>query len=318
MSLDEEHPDDEGEEFEEQPEAYFEGEDVDDVVDTPNEKLLRTSRIDVAEQPESYRNNTQKEELLLQYVANFRRQFEDLYPKRKPLMLCPRNECGMRKFICTSVRPTQVPFIELYDYDKCAAFVADFIKYEQLELPIALPQHMPSPTAVIEWQAGDCFDMAQVRKSPRHAPRRRRRRHTAWRRALLGLTAAAAPAAVALLAAARGRVRCVRRERVRASRHHHPRPERDRLPHDGGRGEEGGGEAGADQVQGAPDEEPRVQLPQVAGGQEGGRGRGGAAGGRRGQRGHRADRGAGTGPRAPRGTRAPAPRPRSPRCWSLG
>lgn len=167
MSLDEEHPDDEGEEFEEQPEAYFEGEDVDDVVDTPNEKLLRTSRIDVAEQPESYRNNTQKEELLLQYVANFRRQFEDLYPKRKPLMLCPRNECGMRKFICTSVRPTQVPFIELYDYDKCAAFVADFIKYEQLELPIALPQHMPSPTAVIEWQAGDCFDMAQVRKSPR-------------------------------------------------------------------------------------------------------------------------------------------------------
>ena len=138
------------------------GEDVEDVADTPNEKLLRTSRIDVMEQPESYRNNTHKEELMLQYVANFQRQFEDLYPKRRPLMLCPRNECGMRKFICTSVRPTQLPFEGIYNYEKCAAFVADFIRYEPLELPAALPQHMPSCSAVLDWQAGDCFDMAQV------------------------------------------------------------------------------------------------------------------------------------------------------------
>ena len=50
------------------------------------------------EQPESYRNNTKKEELMLEYVSNFRRQFEDIYPGRKPLLLCPLNECGMRKF----------------------------------------------------------------------------------------------------------------------------------------------------------------------------------------------------------------------------
>ena len=99
---------------------------------------------------------------MLQYVANFQRQFEDLYPKRRPLLLCPRNECGMRKFICTSVRPTQLPFEGIYNYEKCAAFVADFIRYEPLELPAALPQHMPSCTSVLEWQAGDCFDMAQV------------------------------------------------------------------------------------------------------------------------------------------------------------
>ena len=47
----------------------------------------------------------------------------------------------------------------------CAAFVADFIRYEPLELPAALPQHMPSCTSVLEWQAGDCFDMAQVATS---------------------------------------------------------------------------------------------------------------------------------------------------------
>ena len=145
-----------GEEQAEQQQQLYEdfGEELEDVADTPNEKLLRTSRIDVMDQPESYRNNTQKEELMLQYVANFQRQFEDLYPKRKPLMLCPRNECGMRKFICTSLRPTQLPFESIYNYDKCAAFVADFIRYEPLELPTALPQHMPSCTAVLEWQAG--------------------------------------------------------------------------------------------------------------------------------------------------------------------
>ena len=84
------------------------GEDVEDVADTPNEKLLRTSRIDVMEQPESYRNNTHKEELMLQYVANFQRQFEDLYPKRRPLMLCPRNECGMRSPTCSQTRLKQM------------------------------------------------------------------------------------------------------------------------------------------------------------------------------------------------------------------
>ena len=152
----------EGEEQVEQQPYEDMGEDVEDVADTPNEKLLRTSRIDVMDQPESYRNNTHKEELMLQYVANFQRQFEDLYPKRRPLMLCPRNECGMRKFICTSVRPTQLPFEGIYNYEKCAAFVADFIHYEPLELPAALPQHMPSCTSVLDWQAGDCFDMAQV------------------------------------------------------------------------------------------------------------------------------------------------------------
>ena len=154
-------PEEEGEVEEVEEEEEPEYEDVDDV-DTPNEKLLRISRVDMFTTAESYRNNTKKEDIMLEYVANFRRQFEDLYPKRTALMLCPRNECGVRKFICTSVRPTQVPFQDVYDHDKCAALVSDFIKYEPLELQTALPQHMPSPTAVLGWQAGDCFDMAQV------------------------------------------------------------------------------------------------------------------------------------------------------------
>ena len=129
---------------------------------TPNDKLQRVSEIDVMEQPESYRNNTKKEELMLEYVSNFRRQFEDIYPGRKPLLLCPLNECGMRKFVCTTLRPTQLPYQELYDYDKCAKFVADFLRYEPLELSGQIPRHLPSPAATLGWQAGDCFDCAQA------------------------------------------------------------------------------------------------------------------------------------------------------------
>ena len=130
------------------------------MADTPNEKLLRTSRIDVMEQPESYRNNTHKEELMLQYVANFQRQFEDLYPKRRPLMLCPRNECGMRKFVCTTVRPSKLEHTSLYDLRPCCEFVANYLEYEQLESPLLFPSAIPSPYTVMEWQAGDCFDLA--------------------------------------------------------------------------------------------------------------------------------------------------------------
>ncbi|KAL1499996.1 hypothetical protein AB1Y20_012673 [Prymnesium parvum] len=133
-----------------------------EVADTPNLKLLRISRVDFVAQPETYRTNSKKEQTMLEYVRHFERQFENLHPRRRPLLLAPRNECGMRKFICTSLRPTQLPFQDVYDYDKCARFVADFVTYEPLELATTIPQHMPSPSAVISWQAGDCFDMAQL------------------------------------------------------------------------------------------------------------------------------------------------------------
>ena len=61
----------------------------------------------------------------------------------------------------TTLRLTQLPYQELYDYDKCAKFVADF-RYEPLELSWQIPRHLPSPAATLGWQAGDCFDCAQA------------------------------------------------------------------------------------------------------------------------------------------------------------
>ena len=45
--------------------------------------------------PESYRQNSAKEKLVLMYADNYRRQYIHLYRDRKPLLLCPTNELGI-------------------------------------------------------------------------------------------------------------------------------------------------------------------------------------------------------------------------------
>lgn len=40
--------------------------------------------------------------------------------------------------------------------------MAEFITYESLENPLDFPSRLPSPSAVLEWQAGDCLDVANV------------------------------------------------------------------------------------------------------------------------------------------------------------
>jgi hypothetical protein len=91
--------------------------------------------------PKTYYNTSPKEELLLQYADNFNRQYTQLYPGRKELLLCPKNEFGHRvswltqKFVSNTIRPTQLPFKELYDYRSCATFVSEFITYEPLDPP---------------------------------------------------------------------------------------------------------------------------------------------------------------------------------------
>ena len=101
-----------------------------------------------------------KEFKMLEYVNNFRSQFVELYPRRRPLMLDPPNECGVRKFICTTVRPSKLAYSELYNLDSCCEFVATYLEYERLESPILYPESIPSPYSIMDWQGGDCFDLA--------------------------------------------------------------------------------------------------------------------------------------------------------------
>ncbi|KXZ51889.1 hypothetical protein GPECTOR_11g323 [Gonium pectorale] len=112
--------------------------------------------------PRSFTQHSAHEARVLQYVQDFQRIFEELYPYRRPLYLTPRNECGLPKFVCTSLRPSQLVYTELYDLDGAAQFVADFLSYEPLEDPLHPPDTLPSPMSVLDWRAGDSFDLATV------------------------------------------------------------------------------------------------------------------------------------------------------------
>eukprot|EP00752_Nemacystus_decipiens_P018589 g16667.t1 len=50
----------------------------------------------------------------------------------------------------------------MYDLDKCAEFVSNFLHYEPLERPTEPPSCLPSSGQVLEWTVGDCFDFAMV------------------------------------------------------------------------------------------------------------------------------------------------------------
>ncbi|XP_061695553.1 dynein regulatory complex subunit 7 [Syngnathoides biaculeatus] len=112
--------------------------------------------------PESYRRNSVEEVRLLAIADNFQRQYRLLCPERKPLLLCPINECGVQKFVSTTLRPTMTSYPELLNWEGCASFVADFLTMNPLEPPVELPKFLFSATSVLRSQTATCFEYAAV------------------------------------------------------------------------------------------------------------------------------------------------------------
>ena len=110
--------------------------------------------------PNSYKDNTLKEELVLEHLIQYRKEFANAIDPKRDLFLYPMNETSKFKFICTTIRSTKVPYPELYEYNQCAKFLADFIEYEELNPPNEFPKYIPSPENVMLWQIGDCFDIS--------------------------------------------------------------------------------------------------------------------------------------------------------------
>ncbi|XP_071080586.1 dynein regulatory complex subunit 7-like [Haliotis cracherodii] len=117
---------------------------------------------DPAEFPSSYKDNLPKEKLVLQYADNFRRQYVHLYRDRKPLFLNPLNEFYIDKLVCTTIRPTQLPYKELYNWDGAAEFVADYLNFQTLDPPYELPKVLLSPSTVLKRQKGNCFEYSTL------------------------------------------------------------------------------------------------------------------------------------------------------------
>jgi len=113
-----------------------------------------------AKLPPSYLTNDTKEELTLTYIQSFLDQFSAQNPKRQRPYVVAENEYGVRKFVCTTLRPTQLAFSELYDMYECASFLAGYVLYEPLDPPTKPPRVLFSPTETMKQYAGDSFDIA--------------------------------------------------------------------------------------------------------------------------------------------------------------
>ncbi|XP_029951678.1 dynein regulatory complex subunit 7 [Salarias fasciatus] len=132
-----------------------------EVEETEEEKLTCNST--VAEQLlDSYRMNSAVELRLLTLADRFQRQFSILHPDRRPLLLSPANECGVQKFVCTTLRPSSSSRVELHTWQGCAAFVADVLMLEPLEPPTELPRSLSSPSSVLQRQTASCFEAAAL------------------------------------------------------------------------------------------------------------------------------------------------------------
>ncbi|NXG64966.1 DRC7 protein, partial [Hemiprocne comata] len=118
------------------------------------------SSIDTSQLPSSYSTNSLKEKKLLLMADHFLQQYTHLCPDRKPLFLHPVNECGLEKFVSTTVRLTLLPYPELHYWDGCAGFVSDYLTMEPLKCPITPPSSLYSPTTILKYQRGNCFDFS--------------------------------------------------------------------------------------------------------------------------------------------------------------
>ena len=79
------------------------------------EKNIKHVLSNLDRMPVSYSSTTIKENKMIKYAKDFNKTFTELYPHRHQLLLLPLNECGIEKFICTTIRPTQLNHTDLYD-----------------------------------------------------------------------------------------------------------------------------------------------------------------------------------------------------------
>ncbi|NXA73309.1 DRC7 protein, partial [Thryothorus ludovicianus] len=133
-------------------------EDVEKTSVTSDKSDFDWSSIDTSHLPSSYKTNSRQEKELLKLSDHFFQQYIHLCPDRKPLFIHPLNECGVQKFVSTTLKPTLLPYPDMYYWSGCASFVSDYLIMEPLKCSIIPPSSLYSPTTILKYQRGNCFD----------------------------------------------------------------------------------------------------------------------------------------------------------------
>ena len=107
-------------------------------------------------------NHNAAEQRLNDIVDNFQLEFLQTNPHLKDRLsfLQPTNEVGIKKFVCTFLSPTLLPYSDFFDLNSAADFVARYVTYEPLSIDTSLGQVVVSPSQTLDSAAGDCVDMS--------------------------------------------------------------------------------------------------------------------------------------------------------------
>ena len=122
----------------------------------------RIEALDIGALPHSYKSNSTKEELALEYVENFRRQYVGIFPNRAPLVLFPKTSVGYgNSYVPRSAQPNY-PIKNCTTYEVVLSLSLASLNFEPLADPFAVPKIMPSPTMILDTQVADSFGFACV------------------------------------------------------------------------------------------------------------------------------------------------------------
>ncbi len=113
----------------------------------------------------SYTENNETEKICGAIVSDFVKRFNETHPELQshhPLFITADNEFGVPKCVCSTLKSTLLPYPSIHDSFECSRFVANYFDYEPLEDQYQPPKYLPSPTQVLRWGVGDCFDLSII------------------------------------------------------------------------------------------------------------------------------------------------------------
>lgn len=73
----------------------------------------------IAKLPRSFTVTSTGEAALAKFLGEYERAYTELYRHRRPLYLLPLNECGVPKFVCTTVCYNHPFKLSVQSYDMC-------------------------------------------------------------------------------------------------------------------------------------------------------------------------------------------------------
>lgn len=134
---------------------------VDDKVDERIKRLKGFQKVK-STAAESYKSNTSNEDKCIEFLISYNERYLSVQKNRKVPLMVTENEYNVKKCVCSSIRPTTLPFADLSNAKEISNFIAHYVKHLPLSSPTEFPRHLFSPSSVLESCLGDSFEISTL------------------------------------------------------------------------------------------------------------------------------------------------------------